>query len=107
MSWKPRARPPERRREPARVARALDRVLAELGLDVEKTRRLDAALRTALGPRLAPHFEPVDLRGRTLELRADSSSWSQELMLARAAVLAHLASELGGDAPTELRVRLR
>ena len=108
MSWKPRSRPPDRRRDPARVGRSLDRVLGELGLDVEKTRRLDQALCAALGPELAPHFELVDLRGRTLELRADSSSWSQELALARADVLARLASALGADdAPTEIRLRLR
>jgi hypothetical protein len=108
MSWKPRARPPSPRRDPARVGKALGRVLAELGLDVEKTRRLDQALTAALGPELAPHFELVDLRGRTLELRADSSSWSQELALERSQVLARLAAALGpDDAPTEIRLRLR
>ena len=107
MSWKPRARPPPSRRDPARVGGALGRVLDELGLDVEKTRRLDQALTAALGPRLAPHFELVDLRGTTLELRADSPSWSQELALTRSEVLARLASALGADAPTELRLRVR
>jgi hypothetical protein len=86
----------------------LDRVLDELGLDVEKTRRLDSALTAALGPELAPHFELVDVRGPTLELRADSSSWSQELAAQRGQVLARLAAALGpDDAPTEIRLRLR
>jgi len=108
MSWKPRTRPPSLRKDPARVGRALGRVLEELGLDVEKTRRLDQALTVALGPELAPHFELVDLRGRTLELRADSSSWSQELALARGQVLARLQAALGPeDAPTEIRLHLR
>jgi Dna[CI] antecedent, DciA len=108
MSWRPRSRSPDRRRDPARVGRALDRVLGELGLDVEKTRRLDQALAAALGQELAPHFELVDLRGRTLELRADSSSWSQELALARSDVLARLRTALApDDAPTEIRLRLR
>ena len=108
MSWRPRARTPDRRRDPARVGGVLDRVLGELGLEVEKTRRLDQALTAALGPELAPHFELVDLRGRTLELRADSSSWSQELALARSDVLARLRTALGPeDAPTEIRLRLR
>ena len=107
MSWKPRARSPDRRRDPVRAGRTLDRVLAELGLDVEKTRRLEQALTAALGPELAPHFELVDLRGRTLELRADSSSWSQELAAQRGQVLARLAAALGPDAPTEIRLRLR
>jgi hypothetical protein len=107
MSWRPRARRPEPRRDPARVGRTLSRVLAELGLDVERTRRLDAALAAALGPRLAPHFEITDLRGRTLELRADAPVWSQELALRRAEVLAALAASLGEEAPAELRLHVR
>ena len=107
MSWRPRARRPERRRDPARVGRTLANVLAELGLDVERTRRLDAALAAALGPRLAEHFEITDLRGGTLELRADAPAWSQELALHRSELLAALAAALGEEAPKELRLRLR
>jgi Dna[CI] antecedent, DciA len=107
MSWRPRSRRPETRRPPARVAGTLDRVLAELGLDVERTRRLDAALAAALGPELAPHFEITDLRGATLELRADAPVWSQELALRRSAVLAALRASLGAEAPTELRLHVR
>src|SRR4030095_5448549 len=68
-SGRPRARRPDTRKQPARVGGTLDRVLGELGLDVERTRRLDAALRAALGPELAPHFELVDLRGGGAGLR--------------------------------------
>jgi hypothetical protein len=107
MSWRPRSRRQDPRRQPARVAGGLDRVLAELGLDVERSRRLDAALTAALGPELAPHFEIVDLRGRTLELRADAPAWSQELKLRSPAVLAALRESLGAEAPAELRLRVR
>jgi hypothetical protein len=89
------------------VSGTLDRVLGELGLDIEKTRLLDAALGAALGPRLVGHFELVDLRGRSLELRADSATWSQELAAQRGQVLARLREALGEDAPTEIRLRLR
>jgi hypothetical protein len=82
-------------------------VIAELGLDLERTRRLDAALAAALGPELAPHFEIVDLRGRTLELRADAPVYSQELKLRSADVLAALRASLGAEAPAELRLRVR
>ena len=107
MSWRPRSRRPDSRRQPARVAGGLDRVLAELGLDIERTRRLDAALAAALGPELAPHFEIVDLRGRTLELRADAPAYSQELKLRSPDVLAALREALGAEAPAELRLRVR
>jgi len=104
MSWRPRVRPPQAGREPARVGGPLGRVLAELGLDVERTRRLDAALAAALGPELAPHFEITDLRGATLELRADAPVYSQELALHRSEVLAALRASLGPEAPTEIRL---
>lgn len=107
MSWRPRSRRPDTRRPPTRVGGALGLVLRELGLDVERTRRLDAALREALGPELAPHFELVDLRGKVAELRADAPVWSQELALQRSAVLSALRATLGADAPTELRLRVR
>jgi len=107
MSCRPRSRRPDERRPPARVGGALGRVLDELGLDVERTRRLDAALAAALGPELAPHFEIVNLRGRTLELRADAPVYSQELALRSAAVLAALRERLGAEAPAELRSRVR
>lgn len=107
MSWRPRSRPAPKRSDPARMSGALGNVLGELGLDIEKTRRLDAALAEALGPGLAGHFELVDLRGTSLELRADSASWSQELAAQRGQVLARLRETLGDDAPTEIRLRLR
>ena len=107
MSWRPRSRRPDTQRQPARVGGGLGRVLSELGLDIERTRRLDAALAAALGPELAPHFEIVDLRGRTLELRADAPVFSQELALHRSAVLAALRETLGAEAPAELRLRVR
>jgi hypothetical protein len=94
-------------RDPARLGRGIGRVLGELGIDLEKSLRLDRAFQQALGPELAPHFELVDLRGRTLEVRARSPVWSQELAIRRVEVLARLAAELGVDAPTEIRTRVR
>jgi hypothetical protein len=107
MSWRPRARRPDPRRPLARVGGTVGQVLGELGLDVERTRRLDAALREALGPALAPHFEWVDFRNGVAELRADAPVYSQELVLRKSAVLDALRASLGAEAPTELRVRVR
>jgi hypothetical protein len=104
---KPRVRPPVRARDPARLGGTLGRVLDELGLDLEGSMRLTRAFEAALGPELAPHFELVDRRGATLEVRARAPVWSQELALRRAEVLAKLATALGADAPTEIRLRVR
>ncbi len=107
MSWRPRQRPGARRREPARLGGGIGRVLGELGFDLEASLRVSRAFEEALGPALAPHFELVDCRGRTLEVRAGSPAWSQELAIRRTEVLGRLAERLGPDAPTEIRLRVR
>jgi hypothetical protein len=107
VSWRPRARPPGRERDPARVGGGIGRVLREIGLDLERSRRLEEAFAAALGPELAPHFEIAGLRGRTLEVRSREPAFSQELAIHRAEVLAALAERLGDEAPTELRLHVR
>ncbi|MEN8160948.1 MAG: DUF721 domain-containing protein [Myxococcota bacterium] len=94
-------------REPARLGGRIDRVLGELGFDLEASLRVSRAFEAALGPALAPHFELLDHRGTTLEVRADSPTWSQELALRQTEVLTRLAESLGNDAPTEIRLRVR
>jgi len=107
VSWRPRARPASRLREPARLGGRIAGVLDELGLDLEAGLRVSRAFEEALGPELAPHFEVVDLRGGTLEVRARSPVWSQELVLMRSELLAALRARLGASAPTEIRLRVR
>ena len=107
MSWRPRSRPASRTQDPARLGGGIGRVLGELGFDLEQSLRVSRAFEAALGPELAPHFELVDLRGRTLEVRARSPVWSQELAIRRAEVLARLEAQLGPDAPNEIRLRVR
>jgi hypothetical protein len=91
----------------------LERGLALLGVyrpspDELRNLRVSAEKRgKALGPALAPHFELLDCRGRTLEVQADSPAWSQELAIRQVDVLARLAERLGRDAPTEIRLRVR
>jgi predicted nucleic acid-binding Zn ribbon protein len=107
MTWRPRVRPASRVREPARLGGRIGRVLGELGIDLERSLRVSRAFEAALGSELAPHFELVDVRGRALEVRADSPVWSQELKIRSPELLARLAATLGEDAPTEIRLRVR
>ena len=58
------------------------------------------------GPAVAAHVRPVALRGATLELRADSSVWCQQLALCRRELLGALHTELGDAAPRELWIGL-
>ena len=107
MTWRPRSRRSGRTREPARLGGGIARVLGDLGIDLEKSLRVSRAFEAALGAGLAPHFELVDVRGSTLEVRAEAPVWSQELALRRTEVLARLAATLGAEAPTEIRLHVR
>lgn len=86
----------------------LSRVLSELGLDEARgVLRIAACWEQAVGAEVAAHCQPVRLRGPVLEAEVDSSVWCQQLMLQRPALLEALRSELGEEAPTEIRLVVR
>ncbi|MGI9431588.1 MAG: DciA family protein [Myxococcota bacterium] len=95
------------KRDPSRVRGMVTRVLADLGhTGAGPAFRLFDAWEKALGD-AAEHAEPVDLRAGVLDVAVDSSVWAQQLQMRSSEILASLVSELGEEAPTELRFRLR
>jgi predicted nucleic acid-binding Zn ribbon protein len=93
--------------EPERIGQLVPRVLQELGLDsTARVVRLAERWEEAVGPEIARHCRPVELRGERLEARVDSSVWSQQLQLRAPEILAALRRVLGDDAPTELWFRV-
>ena len=82
-------------------------VLAELGFEgANAALRLAACWEEVVGPEVARHCRPALLRGRTLEVRVDSSVWSQELRFRSPAILAGLAQRLGPESPSDLRLHV-
>ncbi len=98
---------PRPKRDPSRVRGMVQRVLADLGHSgAGPAFRLFDAWERTLGE-AAEHAEPVDLRAGVLDVAVDSSVWAQQLQLRSPEILRALATELGEEAPTELRFRLR
>ena len=96
-----------RRSEPKPLAGAIPGVLSDLGHGGAALALRVLELWPALvGAEPARHSEPTALRGRLLEVRADSSVWCQQLQLRRDEILAGLARELGDQAPRDLRLRV-
>lgn len=100
--------PRPRRGEPRRLAGSLSRVLDELGHGAAaKGAAVMQHWEEVVGAEAARHCEPVVLRGRVLEVAADSPAWSQQLQLRREEILVALQGILGSDAPADLRLRVR
>jgi predicted nucleic acid-binding Zn ribbon protein len=68
--------------------------------------RIVACWEEAVGMEVADHCEPSALRGEVLEVRVDSSVWSQHLQMRREEILDALRAALGADAPGDLRFRV-
>lgn len=100
--------PGPRRSEPRRLAGSLSRVLEELGHGAAaRGAVLMQRWEEVVGVEAARHCEPLVLRGRVLEVAADSPAWSQQLQLRREEILGALQAILGSDAPADLRLRVR
>ena len=108
-----RAAPPEvawsgpasDRRDPARLATALDG-LRDLPSwrDGVRTGRLLAGWAALLGPEAAEHTRPVSLSGGTLLVSADTPAWAAAVRLREAEVLRLVAAGLGHGLVTRVEV---
>ena len=100
MTRRPRGRPTS-------LSDLVPRVLSDLGYERANTLvRLAEGWPAIVGERAAAHSRPSLLRGTVLQVDADSSGWCQQLHLRRAEILAALAREFGGEAPTDLWLRV-
>ena len=93
------------RRQPEPTADLIGRVLSLAGLG-EQVYRLDIFRRwaEAVGPKIAQRTSPQSFSRGTLVVRAASSTWQNELMFLRGAIIAKLNGLLGAPRVKELRV---
>ena len=100
-------KPGRRRTRPEAIGGLVPSVLGELGLE-----RTQAILRIAerweevVGPDAAAHSRPHLVRGRVLEVEAESSVWVQTLRLHAPRIVARLGELFGAEAPRELWLRV-
>jgi predicted nucleic acid-binding Zn ribbon protein len=98
---------PRPKSDPVHLGSAIRRVLDELGHHQSSAAmRIVACWEEAVGTEVADHCEPSALRGEVLEVRVDSSVWSQHLQMRREEILDALRAALGADAPGDLRFRV-
>ena len=97
-----------REEEPQPIAGALDRVLEGLGTPGA------AAIKTVfshwgelVGAEVAEHVKPVSLDRGCLLVAVDVPGWATRFRYGQAALLAHLAEELGEGVVTRVDVRVR
>lgn len=91
-----------------RVGELVPRVLEDLGIGGSaRIVRVAQAWESAVGADVAAHASPLQFREDVLEVEVDSSVWCQQLKLQELQLVAALVRELGDDAPTRLRLRVR
>jgi predicted nucleic acid-binding Zn ribbon protein len=93
--------------EPMRLADALAKVGAELGLAPGDAHgRLDARWSEVMGADVAAHARLVSLRDGVLTVAVDDPIWATQLRYLEDAVVLRATALLGPDAVTRLRVRV-
>lgn len=92
-------------RDPVPVGDTVSRLAAERGWSTElSVGALVLRWAEVVGPDVAAHCTPETFDDGLLAVRADSTAWATNLGLLRPQMLARLATELGPDVVTELRV---
>ncbi len=93
-------------RDPSLLGDQMDRLLLDRGWNV------DVAIGSVMGrwpeivgAEVAKHCTPVTFTAGVLVVRAESTAWATQLRLMSSSILGRLATEVGKDAVTELRVQ--
>jgi predicted nucleic acid-binding Zn ribbon protein len=94
--------------DPQPIAGALDRVLKGLGTPgVAAIKTVFSHWGELVGSEVAAHVRPVSLDRGCLLVAVDAPGWATRFRYGQAALLAHLADELGEGVVTRIDVRVR
>ncbi len=92
-------------RDPVTVGETLDRLAVERGWSTElSVGGVIGRWRDVVGDQVADHCTPETFDEGLLAVRTDSTAWATNLTLLVPELLARLATELGPDVVTEVRV---
>jgi predicted nucleic acid-binding Zn ribbon protein len=92
-------------RDPQPLGRAIDRLLAERGWELDlAVGRVLGRWAAVVGPEVAAHCQPVSLADGVLSVSADSTAWATQLRLLAPDLLRRLAEEGGAATVTRVRV---
>jgi predicted nucleic acid-binding Zn ribbon protein len=94
--------------DPQPIGGALDRVLKGLGTPgVAAIKTVFSHWDELVGSEVAVHVRPVSLDRGCLLVAVDEPGWATRFRYGQAALLAHLAGELGEGVVTRIDVRVR
>ena len=94
-------------KEPVNIASVLGKSSNALGLEGNiRYYKIWSRWEKIAGKTVAAHARPARIRGQTLIVRVDHSSWMQELSLLTPQIMAKIAEELTGTGPKKIRFEL-
>jgi predicted nucleic acid-binding Zn ribbon protein len=95
------------RSQPEPLGALVGQVLEDLGAgEIARVLRVADTWEAAVGAEIAERCRPTALRGRVLEVSAESSVWCQQLQLRIPEMLEGLRALHGEDAPAEVWLRV-
>lgn len=93
-------------RDPALLGDQMDRLLADRGWTVDvAVGSVMGRWPAIVGADVAEHCAPVTFSDGVLTVRADSTAWATQLRLMSSSILGRLATEVGKETVSELRVQ--
>jgi len=93
--------------KPVRIGTALNEYLQRVGLGgLQSASKLINDWPKLVGPGVAGHSSPQDIKGGRLTIIVDSSAWMNQLSLLSNDIIDKVNRGLGGDTVTELRFRI-
>jgi predicted nucleic acid-binding Zn ribbon protein len=93
-------------RDPWLLGDQMDRLLLDRGWTVDvAVGSVMGRWPAIVGPDVSEHCQPVTFSDGVLTVRADSTAWATQLRLLSSSILGRLATEVGKDTVTELRVQ--
>lgn len=95
------------RSKPTTIGEALKEYLARSGMGgLQAVSRLISGWPKLVGPGIAAHSRPQDIKGGRLSLIVDSSAWMNQLSLLSTDIIDKVNKGLGAGTVTELRFRI-
>lgn len=95
------------RQKPAAIKDVIEEVLRNLRPgNISRAGVLTSSWARAIGEENMKHARPVEVKGKTLIVHVDSSSWLHKLTMEKARLLALLREDLGEDILEDIKLRI-
>lgn len=95
------------RSRPVAIKDVLERIIQKLKSGkISKAESLNSSWAKAIGEDNVRHAKPVEVKGKTLIVCVDSSSWLHKLSMEKARLLMQLKGDLGEDVVDDIKLKI-